>query len=89
MGRRPADTDMERLRKHVQELLNARTNRRKYRLRVSEEVREEDEWVYFVVSPDREGVSAFDYAGVLSDVEAVLRRDEHVEKVLLVPALAD
>ena len=89
MGRCAPDTDMEKLRKHVQELLNARTNRRRYRLRVSEEVREEDEWVYFVVSPDRKGVSAYDYADVLSDVEAVLRRDEHVEKVLLVPAVAD
>jgi hypothetical protein len=75
------------IKKRVQALLNARLKRRKFRLRVADEVRQQDEWLYLIVAPDRKGVSTFDYADALSDVELKLRQDEHVENVLLVPAL--
>jgi len=46
------------------------------------------EWMYFVVKPDKEKVRIYDYADVLARVEIRLRRDEHVEHVLLVPSMA-
>jgi len=78
---------IQELRKHVQQLLDKRMKRRSYRLRVSPQWRQEDEWVYFVVTPTRTNIGASDFADALSDVESELRRDEKIEGVLLVPAV--
>ena len=83
------EEEIVKLREHVQQLLDKRMKRRKYRLQVSRDWRQEDEWVYFVVKPTRTNVGASDFADALSDVESELRRDEKVEGVLLVPALDD
>lgn len=81
--------DIQQLRNHVQDLLDKKMKRRNYRLKVSSQWRQEDEWVYFIVKPTKTHVGASDYADALSDVESELRRDEKVEGVLLVPALTD
>ena len=84
-----SEDDIQRLRLHVQKLLDGKMKRRKYRLNVSSQWRQEDEWVYFLVTPTRRTVAISDYADALSEVETVLRRDEGVEGVLLVPAVED
>ena len=48
----------------------------------------EDDWLYLCVTTSQEGIRPFDFAEVLGDVERELRRDG-VDKVLLVPTLAD
>jgi len=89
MSRVKTEQEIVGLREHVQCLLNKRMKRRNYRLRVSPDWRQEDEWVYFVVKPTRANVGASDFADALSDVETELRRDEKIEGVLLIPAVED
>lgn len=48
----------------------------------------DDEWLYIVVVPSREGVRASEYANFMSKVERELRAAGH-DNVLLVPALED
>ena len=82
--------EVEQLRKHVQELLDLHVRQAglDFSLKVSDDYVQEEDWLYLVVTADKDGVRAYDYAKALSDVETKLRREEHVEGVLLVPALA-
>lgn len=49
--------------------------------------RQEDEWWYVVVVPDKDGVRATQYAELLAEVEEELEAQAPQEKILLVPAL--
>ena len=60
-----------------------------YRLEVLDDgLREEDEWWYVLVRPDRDDVRAYDYYSRLAEAEISLRDEENLN-VLLVPALPD
>lgn len=85
-----SEAQVQELRSHVQELLDAECRRRNvgFMLKIVEEFFQEGEILSFIVVPDREGVRAWDYADVLSKVEIKLRREEHRD-LLLVPALPD
>lgn len=48
----------------------------------------DDDWLYVVVVPSKQGVRASDYANFMSQVERQLRAQGD-ENVLLVPALED
>jgi hypothetical protein len=48
----------------------------------------DDDWLYIVVVPARQGVRASDYANFMAQVERELRQQGD-DKVLLVPALQD
>jgi hypothetical protein len=82
--------DARGLRPLIQQLLDEWCKRHKagFKLKVSEEVVQQDEWTYYIVVPDQGEIRAYDYATALSEVEAALR-DQHTENVLLVPALPD
>ena len=79
----------ESFKPHVQDLLGqqCREKHLSFGLTIVEFSQEAD-WTYFVVKPDQDSIRIYDYADVLSNVETHLRRDEQVETVLLVPALA-
>ncbi len=81
---------VEELQKHVQELLNDYVRDKKYdfSLKVIDEYVQQEDWLHLIVVPDKEGVRAYDYAKALTDVGNKLRREEHVEHVLLLPTLA-
>jgi hypothetical protein len=91
MATQMSDKQLQELRGHVQQLLNQECQRRRvdFMLRIVDEAVLEEEFLHFVVVPDHEGIRAWDYADILTNVEMHLRRDEHVENVLLVPALPD
>ena len=58
-----------------------------YRLNVSREgVRQDGNWWYVVVQPDRDDVRSLDYSAIMSQTEDELEEKEHL-KVLLVPSL--
>lgn len=48
----------------------------------------EDEWLYLCVTSKKPGIRASDYAELLADIEKELR-DQQIDNVLLVPAVAD
>jgi hypothetical protein len=48
----------------------------------------DDDWLYIVVEPARDGVRASDHANLMSEIEKELRKDD-IDQVLLVPALRD
>ncbi len=82
--------EIEKLREHVQSLLDiyVKQQRIDFSLKVLQEYLQQEEWLYLVVVPVKEGVHAYEYAKALTDVEEKLRREEHVDNVLLVPSLA-
>lgn len=90
MSEERTPVQIEALSKHVQELLDTYVLQKglPFALKVSSEYVWQEDWLYLIVTPDKEGVRAYDYAKALTDVENKLRREEHVEGVLLVPALA-
>jgi hypothetical protein len=47
-----------------------------------------DDWLNVIVTPTAQGMRAYEYVDALSDLEKELR-DNGIEHVLLVPALAD
>jgi hypothetical protein len=49
---------------------------------------EDDDWLSVVVSPAAKGIRAYDYVEILGQVEKELR-DDGVDHVVLVPAMAD
>lgn len=51
-----------------------------------EGARQEDDWWYVVVKPDRPGVRSYDYSDTLTRIEEKLREQEHVN-VLLIPSI--
>jgi hypothetical protein len=58
-----------------------------YRLNVVQDgVRQDNDWWYVLVQPDREDVRSYDYYGRLAEAEIDLKDAEHVN-VLLVPVL--
>jgi hypothetical protein len=48
----------------------------------------DDDWLYVVVEPAKDGVRASDHANLMSEIERELRKDG-IDQVLLVPALKD
>lgn len=48
----------------------------------------DDDWLYIVVTPTRNGVRASEYANFMARIERELRQQGE-DKVLLVPALQD
>jgi hypothetical protein len=48
----------------------------------------DDDWLYIVVEPSKEGVRASDHANLMSKIERELRKDG-IDQVLLVPALRE
>jgi hypothetical protein len=75
--------------KEVQQLLDAKCRRRKFRLKVSADgVREDDDWIIIAVPPTKPGVRAYEYAELLNEVEEELHA-RGIEKVVLWPVLAD
>ncbi len=60
---------------------------RDYRLQVfDKDVRQEDDWWYVTVVPDRPGVKSHEFAEHLAVIEEMLRDKEQI-KVLLVPSI--
>ncbi len=88
---RQTTDDVLGLRPRIQELLDGwcKDHRASFRLKVSEEVVQQDEWTYYVVVPDQGEVRAYDYATALTEVEATLRKEKGQDRVLLVPALPE
>jgi hypothetical protein len=73
----------------VQEKLAAKEKQSGIPLSVSSEAsRQEDDWLYVVVAPTRQGIRAYDYVAILSEVERELHQ-QGLEHVLLVPAMPD
>ena len=59
----------------------------RYKLIVRDDgVKQDDDWWYVLVQPDREDIPAYDYYGRLAEAEINLKDAEHVN-VLLVPVL--
>ena len=48
----------------------------------------DDEWLYLVVSPTRQGERASQYAHLMTEVERTLRREGY-DQVLLVPTVPE
>jgi hypothetical protein len=80
--------DVEQLKQRVQGLLNEESERLGFGLPIHEHYLHEDEWLYFVVLPDRDDARLYEYANALSNVEMKLR-EEGIENVLLVPSLPE
>ena len=75
--------------KEIQQLLDAKCRRRKFRLKVAANgYREDDDWIVIAVPPTKPGIRAYEYVEILSEVEKELRA-RGIEKVVLVPVLAD
>lgn len=73
----------------VQEKLAEKAKRTGILLDVSSEAsRQEDDWLYVVVTPSRHGIRAYDYVSTLSEVERELR-ERGMNHILIVPAIAD
>ena len=91
MGYTKTPEEVVRLKQRAQKMLDDYVQQEQFgfHLKVSEEYdRQEDDWLYLVVLPDKDGVPANEYVEALSVVEMRLRRKEN-EHVLLVPALVD
>ena len=90
MSQERTPQEVEQLRRHVQDLLDlyVRQTGLDFSLKVSNDYMQQEEWLFLVVEPEPLGVHAYDYAKALTDVGTKLRREEHVEGVMLVPALA-
>ena len=90
MNHEKTPQEVEQLRQHVQELLDTYVRQEKFdfRLIVTEEYVQQEDWLHILVLPDRKGIRAYEYAEALSAVSRKLHREEHVENVLLLPALA-
>ena len=72
----------------VQSFLDKRQPK-EYRLDVEPSgIRQDDDWWYVTVVPDRAGVRAYDYAYQLTETEDAIREAKSIT-VLLVPALVD
>ncbi len=81
--------EIEDIIRDVQRRLDSRRSASGIALTVPEGAyRQEDEWLTVVVRPRENGVRAYDYVETLVEVDDELRRDV-VEKVVLVPAMAD
>ena len=82
--------EIEQLQQQVQEMLDTYVRQEKFgfRLVVSPEYVQQEDWLHLEVMPDREGVRAYEYAEALMAVEKKLRREVNVEHVLLLPPLA-
>lgn len=81
--------DLGQLISHVQELLDAKKEAFGTDLGVSQdELRQDGDWTYLVVSPRRPGIRAYDYARVLTEVERELRA-EGIDHVILLVTLED
>ncbi|MCL2701806.1 MAG: hypothetical protein FWE88_08980 [Phycisphaerae bacterium] len=81
---------VRQLQQRVQELLDAYVQQEKFdfRLIVAEAYMQQEGFLQILVLPDREGVSGAEYSEVLTVVEHRLSRLDHVEHVMLMPALA-
>jgi hypothetical protein len=82
--------DVDQLKQRAQAMLDGYVRQEKFdfRLVVSEEYRQEDDWWYLVVVPNKDGVRLNEYVEVLMVVERKLGREASVN-VLLVPALVE
>ena len=89
MNQARTDKQLQDLWDRVQRRLDAYCRDRDFGLKVRDAVAEVDDWVHFIVTPDKEGVRAYDYVEALSDVEDELHRDEGEKHVKLVPAVPD
>lgn len=84
-----AADELSSILRKVQDKLTAREKESGVSLAVSPEAsRQQDDWLYVVVAPAKEGIRAYDYVSALGEVERELRR-EGIDHVLLVPAIAD
>ena len=90
MNQDKSQEEIAKLQDHVQALLDSyvKEQRVDFALKVSQEYLQQEEWLYLIVVPAKEGIRAYEYAKALTDVEEKLRREEHVDNVLLVPSLA-
>jgi hypothetical protein len=81
--------EIEAILKDVRARLDAKRRATGVDLRVPQDgYLEDDGWLNVIVSPGAEGVRAFQYVDLLSEVEKELR-NTGLDKVLLVPAGAD
>ena len=79
--------NIDKIREGVQALLDSKCERRGFRMEVSGHSMDGD-WVLVVVEPTKDGIRAYDYVEILSEVEKELRdSDRDYEHVLLVPTL--
>ena len=90
MGYEKTSREIEQLQEHVQALLDSYCNQEQlgFTLKVLRDYTQQEGWLYLAVVPDKGGIRVYDYAKALTDVENKLRREEHVEHVLLLPDLA-
>ncbi|MGC9259691.1 MAG: hypothetical protein ACP5I8_06370 [Phycisphaerae bacterium] len=77
--------DLKEVLRQVDERL-AREHPQGYKLKtVASGSRQDDDWWYILVRPDRKNVDAFDYASCLAKVEQELADTNPRLKVLLIP----
>ena len=90
MSNEKTQQEIEQLKEHVQALLDSYVSQEQlgFTLKVLQEYTQQEGWLHLAVVPDKGGVRAYEYAKALTDVENKLRREEHVEHVLLLPTLA-
>lgn len=82
-----ANGNARRIEQRVQDFLDETLDGKRFSLHVRDDLtREEDEWVYIVVVPDKPGIRAVDFVQVLTDVELQVRQAEQKKEILLVPA---
>jgi len=87
---KPSQHQMDTILKNIQDRLDHKQSSSAVALKVDIQAsRCEDDWLYVVVTPIKNGVRAYDYVQTLNEVEKELR-DSHIEEnVLLVPAIED
>jgi len=86
---KPSQNQIDTILKDIQKRLDSRQRSSTVTLKVDAEAsRCEDDWLYVVVTPTKNGVRAYDYVKTLDEVEKDLRAN-HIENVLLVPAIED
>ena len=86
---KPSKYQIDNILKDIQDRLDRKQSSSQVALKVdAESSRCEDDWLYVVVTPTKNGVRAYDYVKMLDEVEKDLRAS-HIENVLLVPAIED
>ena len=81
--------EIDRVIEDIQKLLDEKQASTGIQLEVSEDAcRQDDEWLYVVVSPAGKSVRAYDYVETLGEVEKQIQ-SQGLDHVLLVPAMSD
>lgn len=85
----PAQSDVPKIIDDIERrLTNAAIDRRIHLTVLREESKLDDDWLYVCLTPTQSGESAADHAELMSEIEKELR-EEGIDNVIIIPALAD